>query len=134
MHPLARVFQIVLLVAGIFFIIVGYSIFYEDYDQIGTDVNGAWNCSVENEKQVCTTDNLILSSKTKDEAHINIGAGLALILAGVGVAAGGRRKAETAPATGLPPQQPMFPQGPPPPPHGAPQGPPPPPHGAPQQY
>ncbi|GIG66573.1 hypothetical protein [Phytomonospora endophytica] len=128
MHPLARVFQIVLLVAGIFFVIVGYSIFYEDYDQVGTDVTGGWSCSAENEKQVCTTDGLTLTSKTKDEAHINIGAGLALILGSVGVAAGGRRKAEAKPPVGVPPQQPMFPQGPPP------QGPPPPPHGAPQQY
>jgi len=133
MHPLARVFQIVLLIFGIFFTGVGYSIFYSDYDQVATDVNLGWTCEVKDSKEICTTGNGSLNSKTKDEAHLNIGAGIALILASVAVAAGGRRRAENPAAGNVVPQPafggPMPPQGPPPPPQGGPQHP-----GPPQQY
>ncbi|MEV0649358.1 hypothetical protein AB0I28_29290 [Phytomonospora sp. NPDC050363] len=122
MHPLARVFQIVLLVAGVALAGIGYIIYYDDFQQ-NTSISFNWDCQVRSEVQECRSVNGSLDAGSRDEGLMNIGFGLVLVLAGGVVSIGGRRRADqsapvSSPAPVSGPPQPVY-QGPPPPPQQA---------------
>ena len=130
LHPVARVFQIVLLSAGLLFAGGGYILYYADFKQ-STTVNFNWSCEMRNEKQTCTTDSGSLNPGDRDEATMALTLGGVLVLSSIAVTLGGRRRenaVSTAPgvpglagagagpggpaAPGFGPGAPMTPPGP----------------------
>lgn len=101
LHPVARVFQIVLLSAGLLFAGGGYILYYADFKQ-STTVNFNWSCEMRNEKQTCTTDSGSLNPGDRDEATMALTLGGVLVLSSIAVTLGGRRRENAGGTPGVP--------------------------------
>ena len=103
MHPVARAFHYIFLVAGLLLLVVGY---VEQNDQSNyRSLNQTWECystgTSTSPKQHCNTQSGSIYGGSKNNLGIAIClAGVGLLVASAAVAVGGRRS--TATASGIP--------------------------------